>query len=494
MKKFALFTVMMAFVFGMNAQNVIENVPMPSMPKSNAIGLMPNGPKMMKAYENVGWVYSYTYLQYLMPSSYNLNAKRTTFPLFPDSCMNYVYQYPDKLEEFSTWRHAIGCSFDPYSESYDKMFMGGIFPTPDDPAVFTYPYRIDTVIFYGTYQWGEVEKAYNASSPDTLRMYLSYHQVYEQVGNKSDWIALHWTSDVHQDTAIFAPMVKVGENYKQQMGTAITPNGQHTVAIDYILGPNDTNRRWDSVVDGKNVQYYNYQTYAIPTTLNGATENGYEIPAGAVLSCIVKFIPGYKYHFGDTLEYAEVNPDNTYKNGRPNVYHNTFNTMIFYEKDDSKAFCDPYGYNFNFFEHKGTRYQCWMNGGQPNTLYNSMYYPNAQYLPAMVFHMQYDSLNGREVCDSAKWKENHPDSVGISEASNIIENIYPNPASDFVTVTLKSSDRALIRVCNVMGQVVRSVTTNEERNIISTKDLAAGMYILSVEQNGKRFNTKLSVR
>ena len=135
-----------------------------------------------------------------------------------------------------------------------------------------------------------------------------------------------------------------------------------------------------------------------------------------------------------------------------------------------------------------------MNGGQPNTLYNSMYYPNAQYLPAMVFHMQYDSLNGREVCDSAKWKENHPDSVGISEASNIIENIYPNPASDFVTVTLKSSDRALIRVCNVMGQVVRSVTTNEERNIISTKDLAAGMYILSVEQNGKRFNTKLSVR
>ena len=481
MKKFALFTVMMAFVFSMSAQAVIDNVPTPNMPKSNAIGLMPKTFKAMKSYETMGWVASQTYLQYLLPSSYNLNSKRTSVTLFPDSCLSNVYQFPDELKEISTWQHAMGASFDPYSRSYDKMFMGGIFPTPDYPAVETYPYKIDSVAIYGTYQWGEVD-GYNASSPDTLRMYISYHQVYESVGNQKDWISLVYTSDKNGDTAIFAPMVKVGENYKQQKGSAITPNGQHTVAIDYVLGAGDTNRRWDSVVDGRTVKYYNYKTYMFPAA--------YEVPAGAVVSCIVKFIPGYNYNIGDTMEYADVNADNTYKNG-PFVHHNCFNMMAFYENKNSKAFCDPYGYNCSFYEHKSTRYQCWMSNGKPNTLYNSMYQPAAQYVPAMQYRLQWDSLAAVEVCDSVAWRKAH---VNISEANDIIENVYPNPANDFVTITLKNSDRALIRVYNVMGQVVRDITTNEERNVISTKDLAAGIYVISVEQNGKRFNTKLSVR
>ena len=136
----------------------------------------------------------------------------------------------------------------------------------------------------------------------------------------------------------------------------------------------------------------------------------------------------------------------------------------------------------------------WMtNDTTPNTLYNSMYYPNGHYLPVYYYHLSIDSSITEEVCDSLLWRHEH-DTTGIFEANDIIENIYPNPANDFVTVTLKSSDRALIRVYNVMGQAVRYITTNEERNIISTKDLAEGIYVISVEQNGKRFNTKFSVR
>ena len=61
-----------------------------------------------------------------------------------------------------------------------------------------------------------------------------------------------------------------------------------------------------------------------------------------------------------------------------------------------------------------------------------------------------------------------------------------------MVVSLKNNDPATIRIINVMGQVMRTVNTNEERNRISTKDLSAGIYFLSMEQNGRRFTTKFS--
>ncbi|MBQ6668179.1 MAG: T9SS type A sorting domain-containing protein, partial [Bacteroidales bacterium] len=51
---------------------------------------------------------------------------------------------------------------------------------------------------------------------------------------------------------------------------------------------------------------------------------------------------------------------------------------------------------------------------------------------------------------------------------------------------------ATIRVINVMGQVMKTIYTTEEKSRISTKDLSAGIYFLSVEQNGRRFTTKFS--
>ncbi|MBO7465521.1 MAG: T9SS type A sorting domain-containing protein, partial [Bacteroidales bacterium] len=179
-------------------------------------------------------------------------------------------------------------------------------------------------------------------------------------------------------------------------------------------------------------------------------------------------------------------------------YHNMFSLIVFNEDSKhAKAFCDPYGYNTSFFEHKYTHYQTWTgNDGKPNTLYNSMYYPTHQLTWYMQYHFGYDSLAAVEVCDSAVWRKEHPDTTGpgVKEANSIIESIYPNPASDYVVVSLKNNDQAAIRIVNVMGQVMKTVYTTEEKNRISTKDLSAGIYFLSVEQNGKRYSTKLTIR
>ena len=484
MRKLALLFVMAVFVSGLSAQNFTPVKSLKENPKSNAIGLMPQTPPMKKAYESVGWLNPLAYLQYLLPSSYEINSKRTSMEIFPDSCVNFVWDKPEGLDEFSIWRHAIGSSFDPYFESFDKVFQAGIFPTPDSPAVVTYPYTIDTVMLYGLYHWG-AKDGYKASSPDTLRLFFTYYKVYERIGIQKEWYALHYTSDVHQDTAMFSPIITFdAEKMKLSKNGLLKPVAANTITVDYILQAGDTNRYWDSVIEGQTHQYYSYRGYKIPVNLT----NGFEVPAGAIVSCIVNFVPGYQYSLGDTLVFGKVNADNTIDGGL-HYNHNTFSLMVYNESNNAKAFCDPYGYNASFYDHKYTHYQMWKSGDKPNTLYNSMYYPTHALVPFIQYHFAYDSLGAVEVADSSKFRK-----VGISEASDIIESIYPNPTRDFVTVTLNNDMPATIRIVNVMGQVIKTVCTNEERNTISTKDLSAGIYFLSVEQKGRRYSTKLTVQ
>ena len=494
MKKLLIVFLCGYLLLPLKAQQLLPTTPLPVKP-DGAVPLMPdNKPAMIKSYQNTGWVTSYAYMTYLVPSSYNINSKRTSIEIFPDSCLFNVFNKVDTIKRYCTYMHGIGNSFDPYSESYDKMCMSGLFPTPSWPAIRTFNYCIDTIAVDGVYYWGELDR-YNPNSPDTLRIFLAYHKVYEQIGNKTEWTNLHWKSDKANDTDLFAPMIKVDSlKARQSLGSAITPAAANYITIDYLLTATDTVVFWDSAkTNGDTVRYFKTKSYRIPTTLNGVTEEGFKVPAGAVTSCMVKFIPGYTYKLGDSLEYGKITATDKYLPTYPRHRHNCFGVMA-YSESNTKAYCDPYGFNFNFYEHKQTRYQMWMtNDTTPNKLYNSMYYPNAHLLPILSYHIAVDSNNMVEVCDSLLYKKEHKtDSTSIREAEILIKSVYPNPAKDYVVVSLKNNDPATIRVINVMGQVMRTVNTTEEKSRISTKDLSAGIYFLSVEQNGRRFTTKFS--
>lgn len=485
MKKFALFTIAMAFIFGVNAQSISVgkiDSKMYMAPKEKSHGIMPADKPLKKAYEALGWVNTTSYLNYLLPSDYELNG--TTFILFPDSCMNNIDDRVGEITVNSTWMHAMGNSFDPYSESFDRMFADGLLPTPlchTDEYDGTYGYKVDSIAVRYLYYWGE-RNGYNAASPDTLRAYLSYHKTYEWEGRSSEWVALHWTSDQNQDTALFAPLVKIDTNIvKQSKGTAISPNASSCITIDYILSAADSTYYWDSIDanTGDTARWFRYTTVEFPTTLNGATENGFEVPAGAVLSCIFKYIPGYDYQLGDTMMYGKVNSENYYEKGYPKYINNCFRIYGYYEKNNDKAFCDPWGYNFNFFEHRYGRYQTWSSA-----LYNRMYYPTAQHLPLAFYKISTDDQLVKVVDSNS--------CVGVAEAKEMIEAIYPNPANDVVTVSLKNNEPSHITIYNVMGQAVKDIYATEAKTSIKINDLSAGMYIISVEQNGLRFNSKFS--
>ena len=58
---------------------------------------------------------------------------------------------------------------------------------------------------------------------------------------------------------------------------------------------------------------------------------------------------------------------------------------------------------------------------------------------------------------------------------------YPNPVDDVVTIALKNSDRAAIKLMDITGTVVGEFTTNTSVYSTSLSGLASGSYLLQIE-------------
>ncbi len=67
---------------------------------------------------------------------------------------------------------------------------------------------------------------------------------------------------------------------------------------------------------------------------------------------------------------------------------------------------------------------------------------------------------------------------------------YPNPASDFVTIS-GLSQNATIRFINSLGSVITANRDNEGK--ISLADLASGIYLLEINSEGISQRIRLSV-
>ena len=475
MKNFLLCSILLINACLLNAQAVYP-VQKTTEPQES-MRIMPGAEKVeKKAYEPAGWVYSSNYMKFLLPGSYTLT--RSLGVLFPDSCLFHVNNQMGEMNIFSCWMHAIGCSFDPYSEAFDRMFANGILPTPaGDGSVETYPYRIDTILARGVYYWGEKD-GYNAASPDTMRFFISYHHTYQWTGKNTEWKALFWTSDKHHDTVLFSPMVIADKQMAaQSKGSALKPAAASCITVDYVLKEKDSTYYWDSIdhTTGDTTRWLRYTNIEVPI------ENGFEVPAGAVVSVIAKFIPGYDYQLGDTIMYGDLNDKNNYLKGYPRYSHNCFRMMYYYEGTIKKAFCDPWGFNFNFYEDKTQRYQT------ASALYNTIYWPTATRIPYFGFYIATDEETAVTVIDSNI-------ASGVAERESIIGKVFPNPANEQITVSLKNSEPATITLFNALGQEVRKVHATTQETVIPVRDLNAGVYLIRVEQKGMQHQGKFVIQ
>lgn len=330
--------------------------------------------------KSLGWKGSFDHVNYFGNSTID-NAI-----LLPDSCQRSYF--PDGSSKIAAEAHAIGCIYNPYAQT---------FGADNDESLLNknITYRLDTLRIEAGYILGK--SGYNAVSPDTLRVFLSYYEPYSEVKKDTDYRYLYYTGYSYQD--LLCPKIQAN-NYTQQKGSPIKPVAANTVTIDYILTEEDT-----SILDwNSSLPYWDdfyYSNIRIPLTYNHSTVNGFEIPAGAVLSTMVKFIPGYNYQNNDTLRY--VNSDSYW------VYpDNHFRIKYGYTSSMSDYLDNSNEYNNGaLMEYTNTRYQLFDN------FLDSCYYPNPSIIPFFYYYISYNTrpTGSRQdidtlVCESFEWDGN----------------------------------------------------------------------------------------
>jgi hypothetical protein len=80
----------------------------------------------------------------------------------------------------------------------------------------------------------------------------------------------------------------------------------------------------------------------------------------------------------------------------------------------------------------------------------------------------------------------------VDEAALPVSDIFPNPASQFVTVQLVSTPKpgTTIEVFNLLGAKVRSIAAKGKRVEIPVSDLYNGIYLITLNVDGKAVETR----
>ena len=88
------------------------------------------------------------------------------------------------------------------------------------------------------------------------------------------------------------------------------------------------------------------------------------------------------------------------------------------------------------------------------------------------------------------------EAIGLNEAIDVVYNIFPNPATDFIKVSSSSDANATVTFSNIAGQTVKVVNTNltTGENTIAVNDLTSGVYFCTVTANGYSHTTKVVVK
>ena len=86
--------------------------------------------------------------------------------------------------------------------------------------------------------------------------------------------------------------------------------------------------------------------------------------------------------------------------------------------------------------------------------------------------------------------------MGVNESIDVVYNIFPNPATDYINISSSMDANATVTFSNIAGQTVKVVNTNltTGSNTIAVNDLTSGVYFCTVTANGYSHTTKVVVK
>lgn len=81
------------------------------------------------------------------------------------------------------------------------------------------------------------------------------------------------------------------------------------------------------------------------------------------------------------------------------------------------------------------------------------------------------------------------------EESGVVCNLFPNPATDALTISLKNNtSRAQLNLCNASGQLIHTCSFSGESFVLNTGPFSTGLYFIEVTtESGQRLTQKLII-
>jgi hypothetical protein len=326
-----------------------------------------------------------------------------------------------------------------------------------------YGYRLDTLWTVINYR---LPHAYDPSSPDTLRFYLTYYDPYDTLNRGSDFYTLRF---IGSEGKALSPVIDYTNPIPSKGPYATKPKEDtpKTFIINYLLSDQDSMLL--------SAGYVGLKPIGIPVN-DGF---GFNVPAGSCLSVIAKYIPGYNYDLDDTIQVLTYNSELTGSQLIKEELQNNLFAIANWVYDTSKKMnmFDRLGYNGSLHETYEIRYATDTTDFGLGAYYSPGYYGKP------VFFMSLSVSEDDTV---------HLTTVGITKIENLISNIYPNPAETQLNIDLKNAGNANVIVYDILGQVVLQETLQGISNKINIAALSPGMYFVKVYQNGQIHTVKMS--
>lgn len=110
-----------------------------------------------------------------------------------------------------------------------------------------------------------------------------------------------------------------------------------------------------------------------------------------------------------------------------------------------------------------------------------------QSAPGTVVYRYYVSSNGVDYVDSVDIEVSF--NLSLNEAANVEVSVGPNPASENLTIKASGTDGAVVKMVDVLGNVV----LREKMSTVKTIDVSTfrnGIYFVSVYVNGVKTHSK----
>ena len=325
-----------------------------------------------------GWVASDAFNRASLGNSLHL--------LLPDTCLHLYGEMTAACD-----LHSIGTMFNPAAQAFGYQF---------NRQLFHANYRLDSLRLKYQYKLGQLRT--DDAAPDTLYIYLAHYSA-------SDTNCIITTDD---GQAFLRPKV-LTDPIRPQTGNCIT--------IRYPLYPEDTLR----------------SALAIPMNFGKATALGYEVPEDAMLSVMVRFVPGYSYQDGDTIALLE--------NGNLRYMRNAFSLQCFHSSQQSPIIAN--GYNHALMERTGLRYQ--LSGNMDDSCYT----PSTQLLPdwEYYFHSNSRPLSAYRETDTAICGPMVWNGMEINKSGDYKQIFVSDKANDSVVVLHLKCDAPIGSMAPIQG-------------------------------------------